>query len=44
MVFLKQFEEYANNSGYTQNEINMMINYLKILNKIIWSINIEKFT
>jgi len=41
MVFLKQFEEYANNSGYTQNEIDMNIDSLKILNKITWSKNLK---
>ena len=41
MVFLKQFEEYANYSGYTQNEIDMNIDSLKILNKITWSKNLK---
>ena len=37
MFFLQQFRDYAKESNYEQNEIDTMIDYLKILNKFTWS-------
>jgi len=37
MFFLERFKQYASKSGYIQDDIDMMINNLKILNKLTWS-------